>query len=64
MTLKDAQLECMYHLGNSLRRVRLGGNICLSPATIATFLQRAGKNLLELDLACCQVNDEVLPLRS
>jgi hypothetical protein len=62
MTLKDKQLECMYHLGSSLRRVRLGGNICLSPSTIATFLQRAGKNLLELDLAGCQVDDKVLLL--
>lgn len=59
MTLKDEQLECMCNLGHSLRRVRLGGNICLSPSTIATFLQKAGRNLLELDLAGCQVNDEV-----
>lgn len=59
MTLKDKQLECMHHLGSSLRRVRLGGNICLSPSAIATFLQKAGKNLQELDLSGCQVNDEV-----
>jgi hypothetical protein len=59
MTLKDKQLECMHHLGSSLRRVRLGGNICLSSSAIATFLQKAGNNLQELDLSGCQVNDEV-----
>jgi hypothetical protein len=41
--------------------VRLGGNICLSPSAIATFLQKAGSNLQELDLSGCQVNDEVRP---
>lgn len=60
MTLKDKQLECMHHLGSSLRKVRLGGNICLSSSAIATFLQKAGNNLQELDLSGCQVNDEVL----
>jgi len=59
MTLKDEQLDCMHHLGNSLRRVRLGGNICLSPCAIATFLLKAGRNLQELDLAGCQINDTV-----
>ena len=60
MTLKDEQLACMGHLGCSLRRVRLGGNVCLTPSAISTFIQRAGTNLQELDLAGCQVNDAVV----
>jgi hypothetical protein len=60
MTLKDEQLACLHHLVSSLRRVRLGGSVCLTPAALATFIQRAGKNLQELDLSGCHVNDEVL----
>eukprot|EP00286_Rhodomonas_abbreviata_P030093 CAMPEP_0181301656 /NCGR_PEP_ID=MMETSP1101-20121128/7543_1 /TAXON_ID=46948 /ORGANISM="Rhodomonas abbreviata, Strain Caron Lab Isolate" /LENGTH=290 /DNA_ID=CAMNT_0023406981 /DNA_START=227 /DNA_END=1099 /DNA_ORIENTATION=+ len=60
MTFSDVHLGYMHKLGSSLRTVRLGGCICLSPAAIALFIQRAGLNLYELDLSGCQVNDDVI----
>eukprot|EP00960_Hanusia_phi_P037909 753180-Hanusia_phi.AAC.1 len=59
MTLRDEQLACMHKLGSSLRSVDLGGSVCLSSDALAKFLLKAGKNLQELDLSGCQVNDEV-----
>mmetsp|Transcript_56233 Transcript_56233/g.132515 ORF Transcript_56233/g.132515 Transcript_56233/m.132515 type:complete len:316 (+) Transcript_56233:333-1280(+) len=60
MTFSDVHLACMHKLGASLRTVRLGGCMCISPAALALFVQRAGLNLHELDLDGCQVNDEVV----
>jgi len=59
-TLTDAHLACMYPLGSSLRQVRLAGCIMLTPEALALFIKKAGRNLLELDLAGCQITDIVL----
>jgi len=60
MTFSDTHLACMHKLGSSLRIVRLGGCLCLTPSALALFIERAGMNLHELDLAGCQVDDEVI----
>mmetsp|Transcript_45963 Transcript_45963/g.111945 ORF Transcript_45963/g.111945 Transcript_45963/m.111945 type:complete len:312 (+) Transcript_45963:68-1003(+) len=60
MTVSDVMLGCLHKLCSSLRVVRLGGCISLTPEALAKFIKHAGANLQELDLSGCRVTDHVV----
>ena len=59
-TMSDTMLKGMHKLCGSLRVVLLGGCMNLTPAALVDFVRNAGRNLVELDLSGCQVNDFVV----
>lgn len=59
-TVSDTMLAGMHKLCGSLRVVLLGGCMNLTPGALVDFVRNAGRNLLELDLSGCQVNDFVV----
>uniref|UniRef100_A0A7S0W0F7 F-box/LRR-repeat protein 15-like leucin rich repeat domain-containing protein n=1 Tax=Hemiselmis tepida TaxID=464990 RepID=A0A7S0W0F7_9CRYP len=60
MTMSDRMLHAAHKLCASLRTVRLGGCVCLTPGALAGFVRHAGHNLLELDLSGCPIDDHVV----
>jgi hypothetical protein len=53
MTFSDTHLACMHKLGSSLRHVRLGGCMCITPPALALFIQVSHAHVFASALMPC-----------